>query len=156
VGAFKVNFDVAIRPSFAVAAAILRDHSGNFLAVNSLKLPVVDANKGEALAALLAVRIASSFGCSSIIIEGDSLLTVLAIQKPHLFLSWNTDAIISDITEVLDSFSSWEVFKISRCANMCAHYVARWAASNLVFGSIPPYHPFLSALRIRSGKDPPL
>jgi hypothetical protein len=35
-GSFKVNFDVAIRPTFAVAAATLGDHSGNFLAVNSL------------------------------------------------------------------------------------------------------------------------
>jgi hypothetical protein len=35
IGSFKVNFDVAIRPSFAVVAAILRDHLGNFLAVHT-------------------------------------------------------------------------------------------------------------------------
>jgi hypothetical protein len=39
-GFHKVNFDVAIRSSFAVAAATLRDHQGNFLAVHSLKLPI--------------------------------------------------------------------------------------------------------------------
>jgi hypothetical protein len=38
---FKVNFDVAIRPAFAVAAAVLRDHSEKFLIVNTLKLPPI-------------------------------------------------------------------------------------------------------------------
>lgn len=79
-GTFKVNFDVAIRPTFVVIAATLRDHSGNFLAVNYLKLSSTDANLGEAHATLLAVRLAASFGCSPLIIEGDSMLTILAIK----------------------------------------------------------------------------
>ena len=51
-----------------------------FLAVNTLKLPLVDANKGEAIAVLLVVRLVFSFDCSSIILEGDSFLTILAIN----------------------------------------------------------------------------
>jgi hypothetical protein len=61
---FKVNFDVAIRPTFAVAAAVLRDHSEKFLAVNALKLPLMDALIGEAHAALLAPKLTVSMGCS--------------------------------------------------------------------------------------------
>jgi hypothetical protein len=72
-----------------VAAATLRDPLGNFVAVHSLKLPSMDANKGEACAALLAVRLAITAGVSSLLIEGDSLLTVLAIKEPHLFADWN-------------------------------------------------------------------
>jgi hypothetical protein len=34
--------------------------------------------------------------------------------------------------------------------------LAKWAASNQVFGSIPIGSPILSSIRIRSGKDPPL
>lgn len=45
VGSFKANFDVAIHPSFAVAVAILKDYSENFLTVNTLKLLVVDASE---------------------------------------------------------------------------------------------------------------
>lgn len=96
LGFFKVNFDVAIRPNFAVAAATLRDHNGNFLAVNSLKLPHMDVNLGEAHAALLAIRLATAHGCSPLLIEGDSLLTTLAIKDPHLFLDWNSAPVISD------------------------------------------------------------
>jgi hypothetical protein len=139
-----------------VAAATLRDSSGNFLAVHSLRLPSVDANKGEALAALLAVRIAQSFGCSSLILEGDSLLSILAVTDPRFCAEWNTESIFLDIRQILSSFSVWEAFKISRCANVGAHLVAKWAASNLVFGCIPTSSFFLSSIRIRSGCDPPL
>lgn len=78
-------------------AATLRDHSGNFMAVNSLKLPSMDANLGEAHTTLLTLRLAVSFGCSPLIIEGDSLLIIIAIKDPLLFSDWNTALIISDI-----------------------------------------------------------
>jgi hypothetical protein len=39
LGSFKVNFDVVIHPTFAVAVAVLRDHSRKFLAFNTLKQP---------------------------------------------------------------------------------------------------------------------
>jgi hypothetical protein len=48
LGFFKVNFDVAIRQTFAVAAAVLQDHFEKVLAVNTLKLPPMDALMGEA------------------------------------------------------------------------------------------------------------
>jgi hypothetical protein len=98
LGSFKVNFDVAIRPTFAVAAAVLQDHSEKFLAVNTLKLPPIDALMGEAHAALLASKLAVSMGCSPLIIEGDSLLTILAL-KDHLLFS---DRIFAPV--IFDSF----------------------------------------------------
>ena len=70
MGSYKVNFDVAIQSFFVVAAATLRNHQGEFLAVNSLKLPSMEANLGEAHATLLAVRLAVSFGCHSLVNEG--------------------------------------------------------------------------------------
>lgn len=156
VGSYTVNFDVAIRPDFAVAAATLRDHEGAFIAVNSLKLPSMDAGLGEAHAALLAVRLAVSCGCSPLVIEGDSLVTVMAINNPTLVSDWSIEPLISDILLNLHSIPVWNAFKISRCAYFSAHQVARWAAANHVFGSILPCTPFISALRFRSGKDPPL
>lgn len=92
-GFLKANFDVAIWPNFAVATTTLRDSLGNFLAVYSLRLPAIDANKGEALAALLAVWLTHSFGCSSLILEGDSLLTILAVNEPCFCADWNTESI---------------------------------------------------------------
>ena len=89
-------------------------------------------------------------------VEGDSLLTILAINQGHLFSDWPCAPVIADCRQQLSFFSSWTASKVSRCANSRAHSVAKWAASHLVFGSIPENSPFLSALRIRSGKDPPL
>ncbi|XP_059441832.1 uncharacterized protein LOC132174155 [Corylus avellana] len=155
-GSLKANFDVAIRPNFAVAAATLRDHEGNFLAVCSKKLPSMDANLGEAHGALLATSLAVSVGCSSLILEGDSLLSIVAIKDPHLFSDWVSAPVISDTLDLLLSIPVWSALKISRSANVCAHNVARWAASHHVFGSIPTSSSFLSSVRFRSGKDPPL
>jgi hypothetical protein len=61
-GFLKANFDVAIRPNFVVAAAILRDHQGEIIAAHSQRLPHMDANQGEARVASLAVKLASSYG----------------------------------------------------------------------------------------------
>lgn len=96
MGSYKVNFDVAIRSPFAVAV-VLRDHSGNFLAVDTLKLPVMDATLGEAHAALLASRLAVSYDCSSLVNERDSLLTILAIIDPQFFVEWNIAPIVFHI-----------------------------------------------------------
>jgi hypothetical protein len=49
LGYFKVNFDVAIRLTYAVAAAVFEDHFEKFMAVNTLKLPPIDALMGEAM-----------------------------------------------------------------------------------------------------------
>jgi hypothetical protein len=145
---------VAIRPNFAVAAANLGDHNGNFVAVNSLKLSLMDTILGEAHAALLAIRLASAHGCSPLLIEGDLLFTILAIKVPHLFLDWISAPVIFDVQLLLLSIPNWKALKIFRCANSDTHLVARWAASHFVFGSIPISSLFLSSIRLRSGKDP--
>jgi len=87
---------VVICPTFAVAAAVLQDHSGKFLAVNTLKLPPMDALMDEAHEALLASRLAVSMGYSPLIIEGDSLLTILALKDPLLFSYWISAPVIFD------------------------------------------------------------
>ena len=73
------------RPNFDVATV---NHEGNFLALNTLKLPPMEVDTGEAHASLLASGIAVSFGCLRLIIEVDFLLTILAIKDPHLFLDF--------------------------------------------------------------------
>ncbi|XP_059440508.1 uncharacterized protein LOC132172957 [Corylus avellana] len=97
LGFLKANFDVAIRPLFSVAAVVLNDHTGLIVAVCTKKLPHLDATVGEANAALLAVSFAADFGCSSILLEGDSQLCILAINKDHLFSDWLCAPMIADI-----------------------------------------------------------
>jgi hypothetical protein len=99
MGYLKANFDVAIRPQFAVAAAILRDHNGEILAACSQRLPHMDSNQGEAKAALLAVQLAFNSGPLPLILEGDSLITILAINFPHLTTSWGSAQAFIDVNQ---------------------------------------------------------
>jgi hypothetical protein len=102
---FKANFNVAIRHTFAVDAPVFLYHSGKFLTVNTLKLPPMDALMGEAHAALLAFRMIVSMGCSSLIIEGDSLLTIMALKDPLLVSDRIFSPVISDFLVQLDSIN---------------------------------------------------
>jgi hypothetical protein len=106
VGWLKANFDVAVKDSFAVAAAVLSDDQRNIFAAATQRLFSTDVLQGEAAAALLAVRLAVSSGCDHLLLEGDALLVVLAIKNPSLFSSWNFSHCISDISLVLSSFQS--------------------------------------------------
>jgi hypothetical protein len=81
-------------------------------------------------------------GVSSLFLEGDALLVILAINQPSLFTSWSFANVISDISLDLISFQSWHASKVSRSANYRSHVLAKWAASNQVFGSILIGSPF--------------
>ena len=155
-GSVKGNFDVAVRGDFAVAAAVLSDHTGEIIYACTQKLLSTDVLSGEASAALLASRLTASLGFSFFTLEGDALLVILTVNKPHLFASWQFAFIVSDLRLELSSFQSWNASKVSRCANFRAHELAKWAATHLVFGSIPLGSPILSSIRIKNGKYPPL
>lgn len=155
-GCIKGNFNVAVHGDFAVAAAVISDENGNIILAFTQKLSYSDALLGEASTALLTSQLATSSGCGNLFLEGDALLIILAINNPHLFSSWSFANCISDISLVFSSFHSWNAFKVSRSANFWAHCLAKLAASNHVFGSIPIGSPIFSSIRIRSGKDPNL
>lgn len=61
---------------------------------------------GEAQAALLATQVAASNGIYSLLIEGDAINIILAIQQPDLLKHCNFASIISDIHFHLLSFHS--------------------------------------------------
>jgi hypothetical protein len=47
----------------------------------------INALQGEAFANLLTARLATSSGCGTLVLEGDALLVVLAINNPSFFSS---------------------------------------------------------------------
>jgi hypothetical protein len=147
---------VAVRADFAVAAVVISNHAGDIIYAVTKKISTLDAAVGEAQAALLATHAAGSYGVGNLILEGDAINIILAIQNPSLFLGWNFANVIADIRLNLLAFPVWKAVKVSRCANVRAHSLARWAASHLVFGSIPNWSPILTSIRIKNGKDPPL
>ncbi|GLT55002.1 hypothetical protein SLA2020_281580 [Shorea laevis] len=150
IGFIKLNFDVAVRPDYMVAAVTVSDHDGSLIWATAKKIPCMDINAGEAQAALLAVETATRFyPSSSLILEGDSLTTITALNNPNYCTDWSSRDIISDVILLLSSFSSWSATKVSRSINLRAHLVAKWAASHNVYGSILISLPFLSAVRIK-------
>jgi hypothetical protein len=78
----KINFDTAIHDSFSCQAAICRDHEGNLIQMTTQIQSNCSPNKGETLAAHLAVSLASSLHLDRFVIEGDSQVVILALQQP--------------------------------------------------------------------------
>ena len=139
-----------------MAAPVISNFSGEIICAATQKLFSSDALYGEASATLLASRLATLSGFNNFMLEGDALLVILAVNQPHLFATWLFAPIVSDLRHELSSFQSWNALKVSRYANFRAHVLAKWAATHLVFGSIPLGSPILSSIRIKNEKDPPL
>jgi hypothetical protein len=103
IDSLKLNFDIL----FAFA------HKFSFLNVNA----------GEASTALLAVETTVNLSSSSqILLEGDSLVTILALNNPYLSVEWSLAAIITDIISLFHSFlpSSFAT-KVSKSVNLWTH-----------------------------------
>jgi hypothetical protein len=84
MGSVKGNFDVAVRNSFVVPAAVISDSSGNIVLAAMHKLPSIDFLQGEAFADLLATQLVVSCGCGNFFLEGDVLLVLLAVNNPFM------------------------------------------------------------------------
>jgi hypothetical protein len=86
-GWIKGNFDVSVRDSFTVAAAVLSDENGVIVGATTQRLSCPDALQGGALFVLLTTRSAVSFGCNFFFLGRDALLVVLTINNFSLFSS---------------------------------------------------------------------
>ena len=76
---------IQITSDFAVATTVVSDSNDNIIGVATKKIFTKDVALGEAQAALLAVHTAAFCGVYSLILEGDALNVVLAIQQTQLF-----------------------------------------------------------------------
>ncbi|XP_059434035.1 uncharacterized protein LOC132167148 [Corylus avellana] len=152
-GWFKINYDTAIQDSFSVQAAVCCNNSGNIIRMTSQISSKCLPNIGEAMAVLLAVPLASSSNIKKFILEGDSLVVILALLNPNFSQDWRISPIILKTLDSIPASSSWRARKVNRSANFCAHSVTHWAATRFSSGSIPITPPTPS-IRIVSGKDP--
>jgi hypothetical protein len=141
IGSHTINFDTAIREHFSVQAAVCRNSNGKIISAVSQVNPPCVPIFGEALAARLAVTLASSLKLKSFILEGDSALVIMALQQPLIVQDWSIADIISDTLSIIPFSSSWKARKVNRSANFCAHHVAFWAAARSHAGSIPMFFP---------------
>lgn len=78
----------------------------------------------QALAALHTVEFCKNQGFNSIILEGDSLIVVNAINR--VWLNWSfLENIILDIQILLKEFLYWKVCYTPRGTNIAAHSLAK-------------------------------
>jgi hypothetical protein len=98
----KANFNVTM--CLFYCAAIHCDYNGFILAACTKKLPLVETFVGEAKVALFVIRLGNSHGNPSIQVEGDYLLTIMAINKCHLFTGWLCASIIKSSINIYFSF----------------------------------------------------
>jgi ribonuclease HI len=142
-GLYKVNWDVAINFSDGKMGygGIVRDFMGTVQAafcfsVDFVAEPVV----AESFAALHTVEFCKNRGFTRIILEGDSLLVVQAINCKEG--NWRMHGnIIADIQEGLSGFHSWKTCHTKRRANSAAHILAqrgcRYNVNRTWIGCIP-------------------
>ena len=77
----KINFDASITPSKAIIGFICRDSDGKVLFVGNEEIYQTSILKAEALAALRAVQVATKYKISNLILEGNNLTVINAIQR---------------------------------------------------------------------------
>jgi ribonuclease HI len=128
-GIFKVNWDAALAmdKSGIGVGVIIRD--GNGLVTAALSRTVnarMDPTTAEATAALHAVELCRDVGVQNLILEGDSLAVVKAIES-RAQINHYYGQIIEDIRVVLSSRRSWSVRHTKREANGAAHGLAKEA-----------------------------
>ncbi|XP_035539355.1 uncharacterized protein LOC118343962 [Juglans regia] len=130
-GVTKINWDAGLnegqgRAGFGLVA---RDSQGNVIASKKFSRPsLFDPLLAEAQGALYAVDLAIDLGCSSIILEGDSLSIVKCLEQP--VDRWDrVGMILNDTKSKLSGLVSWEVIFVKRAANVFAHQLAKAALS---------------------------
>ncbi|KAF5477039.1 hypothetical protein F2P56_003718 [Juglans regia] len=126
---FKANWDAAIDKgnSRLGIGVIVRNSEGSVMAslCSSMDL-ILDPLLGEAVAARRASSFCVELGLQHIILEGDSLSVVKAIQ--HKEDSWSdTGLVIRDIKIMLTR--SWSVLHVHKEVNVIAHHLAKFALS---------------------------
>lgn len=126
---WKLNFDVAIRKSFAFAAVVCRNSEGHILFARTKRLPPCGPLVGEARAALFAAQEAFLLPFLPMILEGDSLLVNEAINDGGNRGDWQISTLLADICNLASCRDLWHFEHVKSDANVLAHRLVQWASS---------------------------
>jgi hypothetical protein len=106
-----------------------RDHNGNIcLAFTACRRFFTDRTSAEALAAWTLADICVRVGYNDVILEGDALEVVQAMNREE-FSCGRYGALINDAKILLQQVQHWKVRHVKRAANAAAHRLAKLAFS---------------------------
>ncbi|GLT69088.1 hypothetical protein SLA2020_412670 [Shorea laevis] len=129
LGFVKVNWDAAVdsvnrRMGIGV---IIRSSTGEVLAtLSALKSYIINPLIAEATAALRAVTFSRDLGFPKVMLEGDALVIVQALQSPLCNFS-SYGHLIEEARSHLNSLHSWRINHVRRHLNGAAHRLAKVA-----------------------------
>jgi hypothetical protein len=98
------------------------------LAFTASKQFLTDPTSAEALAAWMLADICVKMGYNDVILEGDALEVVQALNRED-FLCGRYGAFINDARCLLQQVQNWKVCHVKRVANEVAHKLAKLAFS---------------------------
>ena len=133
-GVFKVNWDAALAKDHSGIGVevIIRDGKGLVIAALSKTVHArMDPVTIEATAALHVVELCRDVGVQDLILEGDSMVVVKAIESSGQKTQYYGQ-IIEDIRVVLGSRRSWRVCHTKREANGVAYGLAKEATRDFI------------------------
>lgn len=128
----KVNVDGSFHADSLSGSigAILRDHSGNFIAAYTLYLPSVSSAKAaEARAMKEGLDLANRMGCSNIVAESDSMEIIDACTGESTWFD-ESAAIFADCVDMATLIGKVSFVHCPRNANRVAHEIARFGFSS--------------------------
>ncbi|XP_042983235.1 uncharacterized protein LOC122312641 [Carya illinoinensis] len=126
---FKANWDAAIDKGSSKVGigVIVRDSEGLVTASLCSSITLTpDPLLGEAAAALRATTLCAELGLTHIVLEGDALNVVQAVQGVEE--NWSAvGMVIRDVKSLLSRFQEWSIHHVPRELNVIAHTLAKYA-----------------------------
>lgn len=74
-----------------------------------------------------------------LILEGDSLMVVMALRHPTIVQTWKIADRFNDSISIILVSLFWKARKINNSANFCAYHVTYWTAAKVIDGFIYMY-----------------
>ena len=125
----KVNFDGSVfqDENCTSMGVIIRDWNGQVVASMAEAFPLpFSVTAVEVIAASKALRLANDLGLSSIVLEGDSKITMDALAGENLSLA-EYGHLVGEAKELAKDFAYIEFYHVLRQKNSAAHNIARHA-----------------------------
>jgi hypothetical protein len=130
-GVIKLNWDAAVNKERQMMGVgiIGRDHNGHIcLAFTACRRFLTEPTSAEALAAWKLAEICVRLGFNDVILEGDALEVVQALNREDQ--SWGRyGALTNEAKRLLRQVQKWKVCHVKRTANEAAHRLAKLAFS---------------------------
>lgn len=105
-------------------------NAGAFIEAKGGISKAIDEKHAEAVEVLEALTWAKGKNIENLVLEGDSLNVVNAINGVVGKINWTINSVVQDCTSILRTFSSWSCCYVKREANQVVDSLAKKSRTN--------------------------